>query len=425
MSADAADLIYLDDLAEPVLSEAEQQAFDSGRPTELSVEAVLAAARAATGLSDFGAEDFRERLAMWMRSADEDKGLADAGRQGVFDLSVRYAANRLQLEDLLGRHPEIAEVEIDRPIVIAGLPRSGTTHLVNLLAADPRLRSMPLWETMAPFPDPGERPGPIEDSPRYQRTVAMWEVYNEVLVHMSAIHEMAPDHVHEDSELQALDFTTYHVEWCARMPRWTRYYYEHDQTPHYAYERKALQAITWQRGPNRWVMKSPPHMENLIPLSRTFPDATILLTHRDPVAVIQSALTLIAYWDRVRRTEQDLPGLARLWIDRIEHMLRACVRDRDRLSDDQVVDVIFHRYMADQRGLIERIYRAADLELTPEADARITAYLNANPRGRNGRIVHDLPGQFGVDVGALRERFGFYYDRFRVEPEWTREDPPR
>jgi len=411
--------LYLDDLAKPVRNALEEQAYQSGVPVEMTEEAVLAAARERTGLSDFGADDFRERLRVWMQATDEDKGLGLAGRHQVWEQCVLYAVNRLQLEDHVRRHPEILDVKIDRPIMIAGLPRSGTTHLVNMIAADPRLRSAHLWEMNFPFPLPGEQPGPIEQSPRYTMTKEMWKNNNVVLPHMSAIHEMQPDHVHENIEFQGMDFSSYHLEWRARVPRWSHYYFDHDQTPHYAYEKKVMQALTWMRGPNRWVTKSPPNMENLVPLHRVFPDATIVITHRDPIAVIQSALTLLAYWDRIRRDEQDLPGLARHWLWRIEKMLRACVQDRDHLPAGKVVDVIFHEYMADQEGLVKRIYQTADLELTPEADARIKAYIATNTRGRHGAVQYDLP-QFGVNVGELRERFQFYYDRFPVRKEAAR-----
>ncbi|MGE3746568.1 MAG: sulfotransferase [Sphingomonadaceae bacterium] len=410
-------IIRLDDLAHPVLNDVERQFVETAPAVEMTEEAVLSAARERSGLSDFGVSDFRERLKVWLRAVDEDRGLGPLGRATAFDEMVRYAVNRLQLEHLVKEHPEIQDVEIDRPIIVAGLPRSGTTHLVNILASDPRLRSMQLWESMMPFPLPDEQPGPPEQSPRFTQTQEMWKVFGQILQHMPAMHEMEPDHVHEDIELQGLDFTTYLIEWRARVPRWTEYYYRDDQAPQYRYGRKALQALTWLRGPNRWVMKSPPHMENLRPLITTYPDATIALTHRDPVAVIQSAVTLLAYWDRIRRTEMDLPGLAKLWIDRIEHMLRACVRDRDAMPEGQVVDVIFHDYMADQRGVIDRIYATAGLEITPEADARIDGYLNANPRGKHGKVAYDLIGHFGIDVAELRNRFQFYYDRFPVRKE--------
>jgi hypothetical protein len=328
---------------------------------------------------------------------------------------------RLRIEDLLARHPEIQQLKIDRPLLIAGLPRSGTTHLVNVLGTSPDLRSMPLWETMEPVPKAEELSFEAsEKNPRYQRCIQMWQILTTVLQYWSAMHEMEPDHIHEEVEIQCYDLSSYMPEWIARVPRWQNYYFDHDQTPHYAYARKVIQAMTWFKGPNRWVMKSPPNMENLRPVFATYPDATVVITHRDPVAVIQSAVTMMAYWDRIRRNDSgpaSLASLAEIWISRIERLLRACVRDRDAVPQAQVIDVMFHEYMADQRGTIDKVYATANLPMTPEADRRINAYLNANPRGKLGRVIYDLKGDFGVDVTALRRRFQFYYDRFPVKRE--------
>jgi hypothetical protein len=413
--------IRIEDLAEPVFSDLERQAMQSAPPVDMSVEAVLAAARALTGLEEFGAPDFEERLRVWLQSFDEDRGLNALGRAGAHGQAVRYAAGRLRVEDLISRHPEILEVRIDRPVIIAGLPRSGTTHLVNVLATHPELRSMPLWETMEPVPKPDELSfEPNETNPRYRRCVEMWQILTHVLTHWSAMHEMAPDHVHEEVELQCLDFASYMPEWLARVPRWQQYYFDRDQTPHYRYARKVIQAMTWLKGPNRWVLKAPPNMENLPALFAAYPDARVIMTHRDPVAVIQSAVTMVAYWDRIRRTSTDLPGLAAYWIRRIERLLRACVADRDAVPAAQVQDVLFHEYMADQRATIERALRLAELPRSDEAEGRMDDYLRANPRGKLGRVVYDLKGDFGVDIGALRRRFQFYYDRFPVQREAVR-----
>ncbi len=412
-----ADTIRIDDLAAPRLSEAQRLAIASAPEVAMREDAVLAAARQATGLSDFGTDDFRERLRIWLQSFDEDEGLGPLGRAGLFQDAVRYASMRLRFEDFTKRHPEVSEVRIDRPIVIAGLPRSGTTNLVNILAADPRLRSMPLWETMEPIPALQDQAAPGEIDPRFKRTRDMWGAFEALLPHMPAMHEMAPDHVHEDIELQGIDFSSYLPEWLSRPHRWRDYYYAHDQTPHYAYGKRVLQALTRLKGPDRWVLKSPPHMENLRPLITTYPDATVVVTHRDPVAVIQSAITMLAYGDRIRRRTIDLKALASYWIDRVEHLLRACVRDRDALPAAQSMDVRFDDYMADQESVIARVYAMAGLPLTEEAKARIRTYMHANPRGKHGRVVYDLEGDFGVDVAELRERFGFYYERFSVRPE--------
>ncbi|MBD3814366.1 MAG: hypothetical protein IE917_19530, partial [Betaproteobacteria bacterium] len=104
-------------------------------------------------------------------------------------------------------------------------------------------------------------------------------------------------------------------------------------------------------------------------------------------------------------------------LDRIEVLLRRCVRDRDAVPASQSIDILFHEYMADQKATVRRVYALADLEMTPKAEARIDHFLAANPRNKHGRVVYDLIGDFGVDVGALRERFAFYYDRFPVRRE--------
>jgi hypothetical protein len=158
-------------------------------------------------------------------------------------------------------------------------------------------------------------------------------------------------------------------------------------------------------------------MEQLGPLLATFPDATVVLTHRDPVSVIASAVTMLCYGDRIRRKHVDPPAVARYWIDRVETLLRACVRDRHRIARERGLDVLFHEFMADDVAMVERIYELAGLEMTPAARAELDAYMGDNPRGKHGRIVYDLKTDFGVDGDALRERFDFYFDRFPIRAE--------
>jgi hypothetical protein len=228
---------------------------------------------------------------------------------------------------------------------------------------------------------------------------------------------MAPEHVHEEIEVENLDFASYQPEWIATVPRWRDAYLALDQTPHYAYMKRVLKALQWMRGPDRWVLKSPQHMEQLRPLLSVFPDATVAIPHRDPVAVIASAVTMLAYGDRMRRTRVDPPAVAAYWVDRVERLLRACVRDRDALPEAQVIDVPFHEFMADDVAMVERIYGRAGLPMTAEAREQLTRYMAENPRGKHGRIVYDLKGDFGLDPARLRERFAFYFERFGVEAE--------
>jgi hypothetical protein len=413
------DDIRISDLASPELTPIQMKIMEAagGMSVEFTEEAVLAAARKATGLSDFGNDDFRERLAIWLQAVDEDELLGPVGRIGVFRDITRYATNRLRFEDLLRRHPEILEIEIERPIIIAGLPRSGTTHLLNLIAADRRLRSLPYWESIEPIPIPGEEPGPDGVDPRLARCRASYQQQDVMMPLLKNMHDLAPEHVHEEIELQGLDFSSYELEWIATVPRWRDYYLEADQRSSYAYMKNVLRALQWMRGPSRWILKSPQHMEQLGPLMDTFPDATVAITHRDPVSVIASTVTMLVYGDRIRRKRVDPPAVAAYWIDRIERLLRSCVRDRDQIPVERSIDVLFHEFMDDDLAMVRRIYELADLEMTSEAEEDLDAYMLANPRGKHGRIVYDLKGDFGVDRDELRERFGFYFDRFPIEVE--------
>ncbi len=418
MSGDPTE-IRLDDLADPVLTPLQRAAREGAEtiPVDLSVEGVLGEARRQTGLADFGPDDFRERLAVWVQSIGEDANLSAVGRVGIYRDCVRYAVTRLRLRDFTRRHPGVLDVEITRPIIVVGLPRSGTTHLLNLIAADERLRSMPYWESLEPVPIPGEAPGPDGVDPRLARCRKAYEMQSQLMPLLKNMHDMTPEHVHEEIELQGADFSTYVIEWVCTVPRWRDYYFAHDQRPHYAYLKRALQVLQYQRGPDRWILKSPQHLEQIGPLIETFPDATIAFTHRDPVSVIASAITMLCYGDRVRCKRVDPAATAAYWIERVEHLLRRCVADRERVPAAQSLDVLFHEFMQDDVAMVERIYRLADLEMTPAARAQLERYMARNPRGKHGRIAYDLKGDFGVDPGALRERFAFYYERFPVRIE--------
>lgn len=412
--------IIIDDLAQPRLTPdiiaARQGPMDFDE--NMGVEEILARASALTGgLSDFGEDTgFRERLAVVLQSLAEDEGLTRGGRITIIDHAIRVMANRLRIEDLVKRHPEILDIQIEKPLIIAGLPRSGTTHLVNWLARDERLRSLTLWESEEPVPSaPPLAPG--EADPRAVRSAEFWGHFESMLPHMAAMHGMEASSIHEDNELLYMDLNCYSWEFQTRLPRWIDHYFAHDRTQSYLYEKKVLQVLTWFRGPNRWILKSPQHMENLGALKAAFPDATLVISHRDPVAVLRSLTTMLGYSDRIRRDPTDPPGLAKHWIVRIERLLRACIDQRDLWGPDQSLDIFFHNYMADQEGMMRRVYDLAGLPLTPEAERALLGYLDENPRHAQGRILYDLEGVFSVDIAALRERFAFYYNRFPVIQE--------
>ena len=411
--------IRIDDLAAPVLSDLQRSALAYGESqrTDLTVDAVLERAVGATGLDDFGPDDFHERLGLWLSEMDEDEDAVGLARLVLFGNAVRYAINRLRIADLLRRHPEIHVVAIERPVIVVGLPRSGTTNLVNLIGADQRFRSMPLWESYEPVPDPAE---PVEVDgvdPRWTRCNGMWEAMRATVPHVAAMHPMEPDHIHEELELQLPDFASYNQEWVSRAPKWRDYHLSHNQTPHYRYMRTGLQILQWRHPRERWVLKSPQHLEQLGPLLSVFPDATVMITHRDPVAVVQSTATMMAYSARMAYRHTMPEWYVEYWTDRIRRLLESSVRDRHLLPPDRTLDVYFDRYMADEMGTLQHIYDVAGLEFTPEARRQVDGYRAAHPRGKEGRVVYDLRRDFSVTPDEVRAPFGFYFDRFETRIE--------
>ena len=414
--------VHLDDLAAPRFSPdiaaLRASIVDYAATIRLEPEPLLAEARAATGLHDLADPDDGAvgRLALLLQALREEADLGPFGVVNNHGLVVQLLKNRLLVADLVARHPEIRDVRVERPIVVAGLPRTGTTHLHNLLAADPALRSLPYWEALEPVLPEAERPAPGEPDPRLARTAFALDVVNRSMPYFVRMHEMTVGHAHEEIQLLAMDFSSMLFETMAPMPTWRDDYLRRDQTPHYEYLRLVLQVLQWLRGGERWVLKSPQHLEQLGPLLRAFPDATVVLCHRDPVAVTGSVATMLAYTARMASDRPDPTAIGRYWADRIDALLNACLRDRDGVPAGQCVDVRFPELLAGEQHVVERIYRAAGQPLTGEARTAMAAFLAAHPRGRHGTVVHDFAA-VGIDPEERRTALAAYAARFELDAE--------
>jgi hypothetical protein len=174
--------------------------------------------------------------------------------------------------------------------------------------------------------------------------------------------------------------------------------------------------MTWLRGGRRWVLKSPQHLEQFGPLARTFPDATFVVTHRDPASVTVSLATMVSYTARLSMAQVDPVAISAYWSDRVEGMLRSCVQDRHLLPTDRSIDITFDEFMADDVATVERIYELAGLAMTPEIRQAMDSFIVRHPRGRHGTISYD-PESLGLDLSERRRALSFYSDRFGVASE--------
>jgi hypothetical protein len=434
------DRARIGDLAEPRWSPEARPYVDAlgAHGDDLGLDAltpgrVRAAAAGSTGLAGWGAEGdatdgeaFAFRLELLCRALREEAGLSPLGLAMTYESLVQTLRGRLLVEDLVARHPEIEQVPIDRPIVICGLPRTGTTHLHNLLAADPALRHLPYWESLEPvlptaeaaaLAGAGGRPGG-DDDPRRARTRLAVDLVDTCMPLFKRMHEMTVDHAHEEIQLLALDAGGMFFETTAPMPSWRDHYTTTDQTSTYRYLRRVLQVLTWLRpeAGDRWVLKSPQHLEQLGPLVTVFPDATFVVTHRDPLAVTASTCTMLAYTARLRQARPDPAAIGAYWAARVEQLLLGGMRDRELLPAGRTVDVVLDDFVADEDATVRRIYAVAGQPLGEASLAAMRAFTAAHPRGRHGTIAYDLDA-LGIDAGARRTALAAYRDRYALRDE--------
>ena len=184
-----------------------------------------------------------------------------------------------------------------------------------------------------------------------------------------------------------------------------------------------LKVLTWMRPRDRWVLKSPQHFEQLGPLMTTFPDASIVMTHRDPVSVVQSAATMMTYAARMGYRTTRSAWYIEYWTDRVARLLNAAVRDIELVPSAQRIDVHFDQFMADDMSTVERIFEAADHPMTKTARRSIDVPSPAHQRGRFGQVVYDLRDDFGVEPADVRAAFCWIHEarstsRWRCSSEY-------
>lgn len=381
----------------------------------LDPEHLLGKASEKTGLSDFGPDDFREALDRLCTSAEADIALSAIGRRNLYGQLLDILIQRLRFADLWKRHPEILDEPVSGPVIIVGLPRSGTTFLQQLLSLDPVFRSAPFWESLSPLPDHDPALRPPDDAPLIARARKNVDGLAINAPGLLALHQLDPMVAEEDIYLLGPGFATMAHEWVYILPSYAQWFAATDQTPGYLHFRKVIQTLQWLRGgrDQRWLLKCPQHMEQLGPLLTAFPDATIVETLRDPATACVSVTNLSTYGQRLRTNTPDPIGTGAAFTRIITRLVEAYVRDRPE-KDARFAPVHFPSLMKEPMPAVEDVYAAAGLTLSPSVRAAMEAQIIAN-RARPGHGGSDYAAEdFGIDIVALRVRLAPYYTRFGV-----------
>ena len=369
--------------------------------------ALLEAARRRTGLDDFGNGTFHDGLEHLLRAWDGEARLTPVGRAMARRQALDLLESRLRMQHEWGRHPEIGAGSVRAPIFVLGLPRTGTTILHELLAQDPENRVPMTWEVMWPWPPPDA--ATYESDPRIARAERHFSAIDRMLPEFKRMHPMGPRLPQECVALMAHDFASLLFHTTHRVPSYQAWLDGLDWRPIYASHRRQLQYFQWRAPGTRWALKSPGHLWTLDALLAEYPDARIVQTHRDPLRVIASLVSLIAYLRGMASDQIDPLEIGADWSARLAAGLHHTldVRERGLLPAAQVFDVHFRDFVGHEVDTIRRLYAHFGLTLTAEAETRMRGFLSANPKDKHGAHRYALQDA-GLDPAAERRRYARY-----------------
>ncbi|NGY03921.1 sulfotransferase [Solimonas terrae] len=369
-------------------------------------------ARSTASLDDFGDDSFRDGLERLVVSVEREARLNERGRIGFEMQIVDLLVNRLQVEHWYRRHPEIDEQQIVAPLIGLGLPRTGSTALSCLLAEDPAVRSIRNWEAMKPCPPP-ETASELSD-PRIAVAHRMVLKRQEMFPRKMAMLPSSATMPTECQTYMAYDFRSHLFQALWQVPSYADWLNHHaDLVSTYRYVKRVLKLLQWRCPPYRWRLKNPSHIVFIDALQEVFPDARYWMTHRDIGKVIPSVADLYHELIRASSDDVDKTYLGALNSEWCERGMRKVIAFRDAGHEHRFFDVQFAAFQEDPFPILARLYDFLGEEFTPLARSRMAAWRRDTPRDRHGEHHYDA-ADFGLDVTRLRERFGFYSERFAV-----------
>lgn len=384
------------------------------RATMLDVDSLLAQASEQTGgLTDFGPGNYREALGVLFDSLEREANLSAQGVHLLHGKLLAQLVNRLVIQEYCRCHPEILHERIDDPLVIVGLPRTGTTLLQRMLATDARFHSAAWWETRYPAPLPGE--GVRDAGTRIARAKEEVAQMIHFIPDILAIHPL--DAMQADEEFMLME----HSFMCAmdsyvNVPTYTAWLARQDQTPVYTYLKTMLQFLQWQKrqrgepAAQRWVLKTPQHLHGVEILFKVFPGAQVVLTHRDPTQTIPSMASMAHTLWKLYADAPDAATVGRQWSAQLQRGTEHAMTVRDGMPADRFLDVRFEDTVRDPFGVVASVYRFAGMPLTDAARAGMQAWMDSNPR--NQRAAHAYaPEQFGLSQAQIEHDFAAYRAR--------------
>lgn len=372
------------------------------------LQVVLDNARVEAGLDDSGEESFVEGLQKLLECASSEVRFTSAGLMNFSATNQRMLINRLRYQRDVTPHPEILQEDVSDPIVILGMPRTGTTKLQRMLSADPGNLALYFWRALNPAPMPGEEPR--ESGRRIAFARSIEEAQHTQNADMLASHEHSPEEAEEDSFLLLMQFD--YIMQAIINPSSTFYAWVRDRSRDnaYSFEKSQLQYLQWQDGGKRgrrWVLKNPGHVGALETLHKTFPNATFVHLHRDLTEVLPSYCRLI---ESLHAPIIEHVNPVKIGEDSLEywrHEMARYAEQRSVLADAvEVIDISFSEVVGNAMSVTETIYRRAGITLTDTAGRAMSQWEARNTEQGKGRQSNYSLGRYGLTVQRIRNTLG-------------------
>lgn len=377
----------------------------------MTVEEVIAAASAQTGLTGIGDPSVLDGLQRLLTAYANEARFTERGSQMAHADLVNFMAIRMKIEGWLKDHPELLDAPIEKPLFVFGLPRTGTTLVINLLASDPARRSFLRWEAYDPTPP--ARPEELHAGPRYQAMEDKTQMALQYMPHIAAIHFEHADSPTECQFLMTPSFCSQVYESQADIPSYRNWFlHEADYLPAFRHHKRTLQVLQHHAKGN-WTLKNPWHPLYLNALTEVYPDARLVMTHRDPAEVVGSICSLIKYVRAIYSDDVDLKGIGETFMETFQIMIDRANAFKAKHGADAIHDVQYVETMRDPIGTVRRIYDRFGDEFTPEADAAMQAYMADNQKGKHGKHEYDL-AEYGLSAEGVRERFKDYIENYDI-----------
>ncbi|HVD96123.1 MAG TPA: sulfotransferase [Candidatus Limnocylindria bacterium] len=369
------------------------------------------------GLDDFGKGEFFEALSRLLESCHNEARLNLIGKIALRTNILQTLCSRLRMERDRQLYPKIAHQEIREPLLIVGLPRSGTTLLHNLLAADPQHRSPLMWEVQTPSP-----PTLTDEKRRIQRAARSCDFFNWLAPTFRYVHAVGAELPQECIGLMTLTFMSDQFDAMYYVPSYRAWFFRQDLRPAYQYHRRFLQHLQFRHATHRWILKAPTHMFAIPALLSVYPDALFVQTHRTPVDAMASVSSLVTILRSAFSDAVD-PFIAcreaiHYWSETMEKFLH----ERDQLPNHRICDVDYHEISRDPIAAVRRIYDHFSWSLSTGAEQRMRVLVTTHAQRQPGNHRYNL-SDFGSSAEEVLRAFAVYCERFCL-PSFDGEKAP-